>query len=285
MEWISLASIVSHLIATVIAFISGWIFTKTHDRVRRQREHKGQRALLSGLQNPTIFVYPPRPRNDNEPNVILPNVISTEDFLAINNVISAFLRVGWEPPKKIKDTDPEHLTDDDKRHNNLILICSSKTNYVTRDALCKLRETYPHLKDVLPAFELVNDSIAKTCRVLLHCKGATYYPPSYGQPIKEGSLIKDYAIIAKTINPWSPAHRLLIVAGLRGIGTWGAAEALKKSWQEMYEKKGDDRNKGTSKGGNFVAVLRVHYQDEDIKSPDLLNMIDLDESDVVGRPT
>ncbi len=285
MEWLSFGVIFSHLIANMIGIVSGWFIRLGRDSVYHRRQYKGQRALLSGLQNPTIFVYPPRPRlkNEDDPTAILPAVISIEDFLAINNVISAFLRVDWERPAKIKDTDPKHLTDEDKRHNNLILICSSKTNKVTGDALLELRKRYPHLRDVLPAFELVSDVNTKACRVLLRFNGGIYESPSYDQPISEDAEIEDYAILAKAINPWSPHHRLLIVAGLRGVGTWGAAETLKKWWQELYDKKGHNPARGISKQGNFVAVLRIRYKKEDIKKPDLVNMIDLDQYEIAHR--
>src|SRR5262245_51841832 len=84
------------------------------------RTTRGQGALLQGIDDRTLFVFPPRPTG----GILLPRV-AVEDFLAINNIISAYLRIRRRPPAKLKDH--AHLSSQDKKENNLILICSSKS--------------------------------------------------------------------------------------------------------------------------------------------------------------
>jgi hypothetical protein len=98
---------------------------------------------------------------------------------------------------------------------------------------------------------------------------------SYGQP---GPEYDDVAMIIKARNPWAGQRRILIVSGIRGFGTWGAAEFLKKHWQELHERKGRSRRLGTSKHGNFAALISVRYANYDIKNMSLLHVVDLDEA-------
>src|SRR5438876_10553096 len=69
---------------------------------------RGHAALLDGLEGNTLFVFPPRHEVDSS---VLPRM-AIEDFLAINNIISAFMRVNRNRrrPEKVRDTDS--LTED-----------------------------------------------------------------------------------------------------------------------------------------------------------------------------
>jgi hypothetical protein len=46
---------------------------------------------------------------------------------------------------------------------------------------------------------------------------------------------EDYALVAKVTSPWNDKNKVVWVAGIRGIGTWGAAECIKKEWRQIYE--------------------------------------------------
>jgi hypothetical protein len=198
--------------------------------------------------------------------------MAIEDFLAINNIISAYLRVGRTPPDKIRDTD--HLTPQDKRQNNLILICSSKSNKTTEEAIRLLRER-TNLKDLIPYFEGVPGAPAQ---IQIRCNQAIYPSASYEQENQTGGHLDDIAVVIKAQNPWAAQYKVLIVAGIRGIGTWGAAEFLKKWWKDLYLRKDRSRKRGTSKQGDFVAIVSVCYEDHDIKHVNVLHVADLDRA-------
>jgi hypothetical protein len=234
-----------------------WNWTKAW---RRSRGHS---AIFAGLSDPILFVFPPRPGGDR----LLPHM-AVEDFLAINNIISAYLRIGRTPPSKVRDH--SHLTEQDRKTNNLVLICSSKSNDITREALNLLRN---RLHDVIPYFE---DVPGASSQIQIKWNGGTYTSDSYLQQERRDRKQEDLAVIVKAQNPWAAQHKILIVAGIRGIGTWGAAEFLKKWWQDLYYKKDASRARGTSKTGDFVALVRVQYEDHDIKDASLIHLVDLD---------
>lgn len=84
----------------------------------------------------------------------------------------------------------------------------------------------------------------------------------------------DHAVLVKATNPWDFSKKVLILAGIRGIGTWGAGEFLKKEWPEIYNRK--NSKNGLKKGGDFTAVIRVNYNKCDLVSFKIENFIDLD---------
>jgi hypothetical protein len=136
-------AVVTSLIAAVIGFSVRYAW----DRFQAIRRRRGLGALLAGIDTPTMIVFPPR---EQVPEAILPR-ISTEDFLAINNLISAFLRIDRTPPSRLRD--PAHLSEQDKKENNLIIICSSTRNPVTNEALTLLQNQDKRFVDLVPSFE------------------------------------------------------------------------------------------------------------------------------------
>ena len=234
-------------------------------RFDKWRKSRGHRAILAGLEAPMIFVFPPR----DVVGRTLPQT-AVEDFLAINNVISAFLRVGRQPPEKIRGHD--YLGEADKKQSSLILICSPKSNKTTGEALELLRTGGKYSPHLVPRFESVP---GKPDQWQISWNHAVWPSPSYDQ---RGRL-EDMAIVLKAQSPWAGQHKILIVAGIRGIGTWGAAEMLKKWWEPLHDKKGHSRRHGTTKQGDFVAMVRVTYEASDIKGVELLALGDLDRVD------
>lgn len=248
------------------------------------RNTKGHRAIFAGLEEPeeeeeegrsmgipspgsTLFVFPPRVADDSgleQPRMI--PLMAIEDFLGINNIVSAYMKAGRRPPHRVRDS--THLSDEYRRICNLILMCSSRSNPVTAEALQLLRSN-PNLGDRIPVFERIPDTSEWT----INWKGAIYRSPSYSQ---SGTSYQDVAMIVKVRSPWDAQRKILIVAGIRGIGTWGAAEYLKKWWIDLYEKKRKSRRHHTSKSGDFAALLKVEYGDQDIKRVELIHLEDLD---------
>ena len=256
------------LVSNAVWAAIGALLLYAWTRIKAWRRSRGHSAIFVGINDPTLFVFPPRPGGDR----LLPHM-AVEDFLAINNIISAYLQIGRIPPAKVRDH--SHLTDQDKKTNNLILICSSKSNDVTREALNLLRERNSRLRDLIPYFE---DVPGAKNQIHIKWSGGTYTSDSYLQQDRRDQRQEDIAVIVKAQNPWAAQHKILVVAGIRGIGTWGAAEFLKKWWQDLYDQKDKSRARGTTKAGDFAALVRVHYEDHDIKDATLLHIVDLERA-------
>lgn len=93
--------------------------------------------------------------------------------------------------------------------------------------------------------------------------------------------LDDVAVIAKYRNPFSPNNDnfLLMIAGVRGIGTWGATHYLREKAGELYERKGGRPKSGwlpiltsyrpNGKDGEFIAFLSIRYENFSIVGTDL----------------
>lgn len=136
-----------------------------------------------------------------------PNIITTvEDSMARAAVYGALIAHGITPEVRLHST----LSEDD-RAEHLVLICGPAGNCVTRDLLART--------DLLHHYTFFRDdgqwSIKDAEHTIVHAQ-------------TDGATL-DYAVIAKYRNPWSrPTERrnVYVVAGLEGLGTWGAAYFL-----------------------------------------------------------
>lgn len=255
------------IIAIIIAIAGGVISFY----VCKKLEHVGViwplRRLLNFGNDKIIITFALR---DQMPDAILPR-ISTEDFLSINNVISTLIKGKMDSKIKIRDTTRLNSQDEQR---NIITICSSKTNSFTRKVLDELKDKGINT----PRFEIDPG----TKRWQIDYRGETFHSESFNQIqnfAKEHlntaeQEIDDFALIMKVTNPWNPANKILIVAGIRGFGTWGAAECLKKRWTELYEKKSNRH--GCKKNGDFAALVAIKYKNYDLMQPDIRQFIDLD---------
>ena len=184
----------------------------------------------------------------------------------MNNFISALLQIGWSGRTGVRDVgqapkDFGHVNEADKQQN-LVIICSPKSNALAGDLQQELKKIYPRT--------FVFESTGNQCFVT---DGTGIIPsPSYqqmesykknGVPDEElpSQKYEDYAVITKVTNPWNPAAKVLWLAGIRGIGTWGAAECIKKEWQKIYDQLPDE-----NKTCNFSALLKVNYDNCDISA-------------------
>ena len=72
----------------------------------------------------------------------------------------------------------------------------------------------------------------------------------------------DVGYLTKVTNPFcgedDKKTKIFIVAGIRGIGTWGVAECLKKNLKAIYNEL------GKTKDADFSAAIRIHYKNLDI---------------------
>lgn len=240
-----LTGVESHLLASAVGYSLG----VGYQVVKARRGVRGQRALLSGLDSKTFFVFPERPQAGSD--VILPRT-ATEDFMAINNLISAFHKCGMHPPDKVRN--PHLLSHAERSNHSLILICSPVRNETTKEYFTKLREEIPD--DCFPHFEEYEEGESKRRRICW--RAGKWESPSWKQ---QEPRFEDVAILMKTWNPWSPDNRILALAGARGLGTWGAGEFVKKWWQRIPSHLGGKLRSTDS----FAAVLQIVYEKRDIK--------------------
>jgi hypothetical protein len=238
--------------------------------IQRRLDLRSERRPLNSLLNfgpdSLLFIFPHR---DTSPEAILP-LTSTEDFLAMNNFISALMNAGWT--RKIGVRDMHRVTESDKRRN-LVIICSPKSNTIAAMFQKELRRLYPHTF----AFGTDHD------RVFINdAEDARYHSRTYEQVAEylrqgihrsdlPGQRYEDYGVVTKVANPWNEANKVVWVAGIRGIGTWGVAECIKKGWRQIYDRLPEDR-----KDSDFSALLKVQYDNCDVTSVGLCRLELLD---------
>jgi hypothetical protein len=240
----------------VLSIGAGVIGAYVQRRLDRRAERRPLNQLLDFGPDSLLFIFPHR---DTSPEAILPRT-STEDFLAMNNFISALLNIGWS--RKIGVRDVTRVTEADKRRN-LVIICSPRSNTVASTFQQELRRSHPNAF----AFETVADKVCIT-----DGDGARYESKSYEQVRHyigaglanqdlPGKTYEDFAVVTKVTSPWNDKMKVVWVAGIRGIGTWGAAECVKKEWRQIYDQLPPD-----GKNCDFSALLKVEYDNCDITS-------------------
>ena len=256
----------------VIVFISSVLATlivlKILEVLKRREQERPLNKILNFGDDELLFVFTHREMEE----VILPRT-STEDFLAINNFISALLKISWK--NKIGVRDPAHLTDQDKRRN-LVVICSPKSNTFT-DEIQKLLEDH----STFYRFEKQENS----GKWYITDNLGTWESKSFGQIedfLAGGGrkanipelLLDDVAVINKISNPWNKTNKIFIIAGIRGIGTWGAAECIKKNWKQLYSRL---PVKQKEKNCDFSALLSIRFHNCDITNTEVNNLYVLRE--------
>lgn len=134
-----------------------------------------------------------------------PNILTTvEDSMARAAVYGALIAHGITPEVRLHST----ISEDDLAEH-LVLICGPAGNCVTRDLLART--------DLFHPYTFSRDDGQWSIREADHTVVHAY---------TDGTTL-DYAVIAKYRNPWSTERRnVYVLAGLEGLGTWGAAQFL-----------------------------------------------------------
>lgn len=245
--------------ASIIASIPGYYLIGKWKDIWSNKPLK--KILNFSTDEELIFVFCHREIEDKDvKGIILPRT-STEDFMAINNMKSALLKAGWTRFDKVRDTNTI-LKNDDEQRKNIISVCSPKSNLFTRAVEKKIeektKEFYRGAVDPETQEWYVTDGQFKyTTKTYSQLK--KYIEEglkSVDIPTKE---YEDIAYITKITNPYEGRNKILIIAGVRGIGTWGAAECLKKEWNQIYEKLPKHK-----KDSDFSALVIIQYKNMDI---------------------
>ncbi len=265
LEWRDMIFLTAGFILSIVA---GFIGAAIQRVVDRRAEKRPLNQLLNFGNDELLFVFPHR---EELPEAILPRT-STEDFIAMNNVISALIKVGWGRRISVRDT--THLSGADKKRN-LVIICSPKSNDFSREFQRELEKAGTSFF----RFDLRDDSN----EWLITDGDGKFFSESYSQEkqyMEEGcrrhelpsKSFDDYAVITKRVNPWNDKNKIVVVAGIRGVGTWGAAECLKKEWRQIYDSLGEHE-----KDTDFSALLKIRYDNCDITSIDVRRVIKFDQ--------
>lgn len=247
--------------------ISAIIASHLYDKLRERREKQPLTTLLNfGKKEELLFVFPHRDdivEKPKKPIDILPRT-STEDFLAINNIKSALLKIHWEGKDSVKQ--PDGLGDPDIT-KNIFSICSMKSNKFT----AKVENLLIAQKKIIYRVEQVPN---KTHEFFITDGIGKFESKTYRQVedylangIPKNRLneqtYEDFGYITKITNPYNSdtnhKTKIYIVAGIRGIGTWGAGECIKKNWKKIY-----DKIDSTNKEASFSALIQLKYESMDI---------------------
>ena len=226
--------------------------------VQRKYDHIVERRPLNQILNfgddAILFVFPHRAQIAE---AILPQT-STEDFLAMNNFMSALLAIGWTNNVGVRDMN--RVSSDDKR-KNLVVICSPKSNTFAQELQDILKNKNQPIFEFTPkqgpewAIDIgVGQVDSKS--FLQEIEYSRQDVPRNQFPEKR---FDDLAVVTKVRNPWNEKNKIIWLAGLRGIGTWAAGECIKKHWQDIYVKLPSNQ-----KECDFTALLDIEYKNSDI---------------------
>lgn len=249
-DWQDVIILAAGFLLSIGAGLVGAHFQRVIDR---RAERRPLSHLLNFGPDNLLVVFPQR---DESPEAILPRT-STEDFLAMNNFISALLNMGWSRKVGVRDT--TRVTEADKRRN-LVVICSPKSNTLADGLQKELKRLYPNAFTFVPGTEVcIRDRDGADIHSKSYQQIRDYLAAGVAKSELPTKIYEDYAVVAKVTNPWNDKTKVVWVAGIRGIGTWGAAECIKKEWQQIYDMLPDGQ-----KEHDFSALVRIQYDNSDI---------------------
>ncbi|MEL6673913.1 MAG: hypothetical protein AAFR61_17045 [Bacteroidota bacterium] len=275
------------IITLILGILSGIIATIIYKRYSEKLNNLPLGKILNFGNDDLLFVFPHRnevvinePASKEEGKPIKPPKIiprtATEDFIAINNIISAILKLNWRKNVKAYDVDRFFGDFHNVRGKNLVTVCSRKINKLTNILAQGLEEKGVNFFRT----ELVDpktnpDQKYEEWRVVDN--HGRYPSRTYTEMmayLKNGKKPEDFAelkltdkaVITKMMNPWNAQNKIIMIAGARGIGTWGAAECIKKEWKQIQKKlRYASREKGLKSNCDFSALIEITYEKYDIK--------------------
>jgi hypothetical protein len=256
--------ILGEVIALILGAVVGFVVAKVTDRFGTNRDIREILNFDFSKNKDLLFVFAHRPRRVEQE--ILPPV-AVEDALAINNILTLLRKTGWTGRSRIRNA--EDLEDRDK-NRNIITLGGPKANTFTAEILKYTKmEHYKHYNLKFERDER-NPDYWQLVRGNLPEHKEEYFPyPSDSYKVHEPEEeIFDNALVIKLSNPRDrrdnpkePRNKVLVLAGVRGIGTWAASDHLRQHIREIYEKK---VGHGFRRDGDFAAVIGGTYKKLDI---------------------
>ena len=250
----------STAIATVIALLAGYrlsILANIRSAPAAEKYKKSiEYAELSNLldlkksNKPVIIVISHRQIDASRgwrPN------FASEDVLAMRNIIEMLSTLGY---KHTRIMHPNNMTDEDKKHN-VISIGGPDSNSYTAATLPNVKRPMTiQFKPELRSPEHFHIRLGDNSR---------YHSATYDLADSADQLIAktaDMAILLRIKNPLNPSSTVIIMAGIRGIGTWGASDYLRKHQRALNQALLSDLGGAPDRG--FLAVVESHYEKYDI---------------------
>lgn len=236
-DWVShiTGAVIFTALGAAVTFV--WLSAKRSYALRYWREQRALRQLLDLPRDQRVVIVLPE-RTPSTSSALHVDFVAYEDMLACNLVERSFILAGWR-----EEQIEIHTQDDVKRNialksENLVLICSN--NELTQEVLKLLR-----MQNRLDCdFPTVSGPQGKERH--LKFDGVLFDSPSYletealsrsGRSPFEGTLT-DYALLAKFASVFQGDRKIILVAGIRAIGTWGAARALRFKSEELTSRSG-----------------------------------------------
>ena len=184
--------------------------------------------------------------------------VRVEDMLAAEYMFILLTLAGISDEKIFTKTYDQFSDDKDYQFSNIILVGSSRANTATKLALTELNK-----EKLSFCVEFKNlDQSRNYCSI-----GWDRETYKTEKDMKEpGDTLRkpqeDKAILLFAKNPWIKKYRrLIIVAGIRGVGTWGAAKFLRVYAEHIVNYR---------KENNFCMLLRVASNSYKIKLTEVL---------------
>lgn len=258
----SLGELVLGVLSSVIATVLCGLVVEGY---RRRNERRPFARLLNFTKTErTVFVFPSRPDAPEHPGLLQDARVAFEDMLAINYVRRALTLAGWQEDM-FDMREHRHFREHDSHDSakNVVVLCSPRSNPITREFLDKINES-----------TALNWGFreTETKELEIYTDGGAWSSATFGQErsirqaggaVEEGPL-DDVVLILKAPNPYNPAAKVLIIAGIRGIGTWGGAKYLRQHAEDVVLRTGEK---------NFAMLLKVAYRKWEIESVNEVGLI------------
>jgi len=258
--WKDVLNISTGFVLSIIAGLIGAFIQRKFDQ--RNETHPLNQLLNFGRDD-LLFIFPHR---EEITEAILPRT-STEDFVAMNNFISALINAGWT--RKIGVRDTTRVSTNDKKRN-LVIVCSPKSNGFSEEFQMEqkkqLKKFFYFEKDTDERWFITDGNGEYKSKSYKQVDG--YRSAGIDKRELPTKSFEDYAVITKATNPWNYRNKVILIAGIRGIGTWGAAECVKKEWRQIY-KLLPQRQKDV----DFSALVKIRYHNCDITAIDILRVL------------
>lgn len=246
-------SFLAELIKPIFSGISGWFLNRYWTKITTRRPHAKVLGISNDEEVHIILPHRPFPVQVSTTLIKKRSHVTFEDMLAANYAERSLTLAGFSDEKvSIKSVKQFKKDRSSLQQQNLILICSPKANDITADTLEALNKT-------LSEFNLTFNKIStKPDEWGIVFDNAMLESDSYKQIAdlisqgidpEEGTQ-NDYGVIVRAKNPWNREKKLVIIAGIRGIGTWGAARCLRDKANQLAK---------STKGKNFIQIVEIEY--------------------------
>lgn len=210
-----------------------------------------RRILGFSKDEPILIVFPSRRDEPLHKGLLRDTRVTFEDMLAVNYV-ERMLTLSGCPDFRVQMREHKGFRKLDVHDSakNIVLICSPKSNEITQEYLKK-----------------INDGTNLNWKFGEDDKGQLFISTNPGKwesatydqekelkkdnKIVGESTLDDMAVIIRAPNPYNPKAKILIIAGIRGIGSWGAAKYFRQNAKSLDSK---------TKGNDFALIVKIKYE-------------------------